>query len=123
MPPLARRFSAGSALARVCVVLLLLVQVGVRAQDRAAIAGPVRDTAGLAAVPVSQMLPRMVLDLRRTAAQQAALEQYLMDVQTPGSGSYRQWVTPADVCAAVCAAGNERGGGAAVAGAGRLPGG
>ena len=91
----ARRFSPGFALARLCVLLLLMVQVGLSAQTRAAIVGPVSESAGLAAVPVSQMLPRMVLDLKRTAAQQAALEQYLVDVQTPGSGSYRQWMTPA----------------------------
>ncbi len=94
MPSLARWFSPGFALARICVLLLLLMQVGLQAQTRAAIAGPVGDTAGLAAVPVSQMLPRMVLNLKRTDAQQAALEQYLQDAQTPGSGSYRQWVTP-----------------------------
>jgi trimeric autotransporter adhesin len=38
---------------------------------------------------------RVMLILRRSAAQQQALTDYLADVQNPSSSSYHQWLTPA----------------------------
>ena len=39
-------------------------------------------------------VPGMTLVFRRSAAQQAALEQLLVEQQTPGSPAYRHWLTP-----------------------------
>ena len=38
---------------------------------------------------------RATIYLQPDAGRIAALQQFLVDVQTPGSGSYRQWLTPA----------------------------
>jgi trimeric autotransporter adhesin len=44
--------------------------------------------------PDSLPLDRMLLVLRRSAAQEAALETYLQALQTPDSEAYRHWLTP-----------------------------
>lgn len=44
--------------------------------------------------PDSMPLSRMHLVLRRSAAQESALKQFISDVHTPGSSSYHQWLTP-----------------------------
>ncbi len=95
MFPVLRRPFAGLAFVRLVVVLLVAAVVPLYAQDRAALGTAGAETSALPVAPVSQMLPRLTLRLQRTADRQAALTQYLQDVQTPGSGSYRQWVTPA----------------------------
>jgi hypothetical protein len=46
-------------------------------------------------LPASQTLPSIVIELKRTAAQQADLDSFLAAVQTSGSPDYRHWMTPA----------------------------
>jgi subtilase family serine protease len=46
------------------------------------------------AAPDSQPLSRMHLVLKRSAAQEAALQQYIADAHAPGSPAYHQWLTP-----------------------------
>jgi hypothetical protein len=48
----------------------------------------------LGPVEVSRPLTRILLSLGRTAAQQAALMQYLNDLQNPRSPNYHLWLTP-----------------------------
>jgi hypothetical protein len=50
--------------------------------------------------PLSTSTGRIQLVLRRSAAQQQALVQYLADMQNPHSPSYRKWLTPAQFGAA-----------------------
>src|SRR5579863_5533529 len=47
--------------------------------------------------PASLAAPtgRIALVLQRSAAQQQALTQYLVDLQSPGSPNYHKWLTPA----------------------------
>jgi hypothetical protein len=45
--------------------------------------------------PLSLPTGRMALVLRRSAAQQQALDQFLEDVQNPSSPDYHHWLTPA----------------------------
>ena len=45
--------------------------------------------------PVSHPTGRVMLVLRRSAAQQLALTQYLGDLQNPSSPNYHKWLTPA----------------------------
>ncbi|MGA7524920.1 MAG: protease pro-enzyme activation domain-containing protein [Acidobacteriaceae bacterium] len=44
--------------------------------------------------PDSMPLTRMHLVLQRSAAQEAALHQFIADTHTPGSPSYHKWLTP-----------------------------
>jgi hypothetical protein len=46
------------------------------------------------AAPDSQPLSRMHLVLKRSPAQEAALQQYISGAHTPGSSTYHQWLTP-----------------------------
>lgn len=46
--------------------------------------------------PDSMPLSRMHLVLQRSPAQEAALRQFIAGALTPGSGSYHQWLTPAE---------------------------
>jgi subtilase family serine protease len=48
----------------------------------------------LGAAPVSQPMNHIQLVLRRSAAQEAALENFLSSVQQPGSPNYHRWLTP-----------------------------
>jgi subtilase family serine protease len=48
----------------------------------------------LGAVPAAQPMS-VVVYLAPDAARQAALEQFLVDVETPGSASYHQWLSAA----------------------------
>jgi hypothetical protein len=47
------------------------------------------------AAPESMSTGRIMLVLKRSDAQEAALRQFLRDVQNPASPSYRKWLTPA----------------------------
>jgi hypothetical protein len=49
----------------------------------------------LGTVANDRPMNHMLLSLQGTAAQQAAAQQYLLDVQNPASASYHQWLTPA----------------------------
>jgi hypothetical protein len=49
----------------------------------------------LGAVPVSQPVAGVVLQLATTPAQQAGLAEFLSAVVNPGSAQYHQWLTPA----------------------------
>ena len=49
----------------------------------------------LGAAPTTLTASHMAMVLTRSAEQQAALKQYLRDVQNPKSASYHQWLTPA----------------------------
>jgi subtilase family serine protease len=46
------------------------------------------------AVPDSLPAKRILLLLNRPADRETALQQFMKDVHTPGSASYRQWLTP-----------------------------
>ncbi|MFZ0662797.1 MAG: protease pro-enzyme activation domain-containing protein [Acidobacteriaceae bacterium] len=48
------------------------------------------------AVPASMPLNRIQIVLKRSAAQEAALQQLIHDQNTPGSASYHKWLTPAE---------------------------
>ena len=50
-------------------------------------------------VPVSQPVPAVTVELKRSAAQQADLDDYLSSVRTKGSANYHQWLTPAQFAA------------------------
>lgn len=85
----------------VCHLLIacaaLLLPYGLAAQQRTPLPAPQRvhalgADAGL--VPDSQTVPSITITLRRTAAQQADLDAYLRDVQTPGTAEYHHWLTP-----------------------------
>lgn len=100
-----------------CLALLLASVVPAGAMSQTAsittsqITGPIKSSA-LVAVPNSkpaaiahasdlgtvsndQPMNHVLLVLQGTQAQQAAAEQYLIDVQNPNSSSYRHWLTPA----------------------------
>lgn len=68
--------------------------------SRAAVEPPLSSIAArpsgtdLGIAPGNTSLQRMLLLLRTSAAQNAALEQFLLDQQTPGSCAYHQWLTP-----------------------------
>ncbi len=55
------------------------------------LAKPAFDTG---AAPATLPMDRMLLVLKRSAAQEAALEKLLSDQQTPGSADYHRWLTP-----------------------------
>ena len=44
--------------------------------------------------PDSMPLPRLHLVLKRSAAQETALKQFISDVHTPGNANYHKWLTP-----------------------------
>ena len=46
------------------------------------------------AAPDSMPLSRMHLVLKRSPAQEAALQQFISDAHTPGSANYHKWLTP-----------------------------
>ena len=48
------------------------------------------------AADISVSTGRLLLLLNRPAEREAALQQYLKDVHTPGSASYHRWITPVD---------------------------
>ncbi|WP_213805924.1 protease pro-enzyme activation domain-containing protein [Granulicella sp. dw_53] len=48
----------------------------------------------LGAAPADRLLDSMMLTFSRTDAQQAALNQLLIDLQNPSSSRYKEWVTP-----------------------------
>jgi subtilase family serine protease len=54
----------------------------------------VKASTDLGEAPANQQLQTVTLRFNRTAAQQAALDQFLLDVQNPASPSYHQWLTP-----------------------------
>ncbi len=68
-------------------------------QQRVTLHGNVRPrpahASDLGAVPANMPAQRVQLLLRRPAASEAALTQFLADVQTPGSAMYHKWMTPA----------------------------
>jgi subtilase family serine protease len=47
------------------------------------------------AAPDSLQLDRMHLVLKRSASQEAALQQFISEMHTPGSANYHKWLTPA----------------------------
>lgn len=97
MQPILRIRRAGFArLPLVCVLLLLAVfsPLRTRAQARVALLSTVADASRGSVAPVSQPLPRLTLTLKRTAAQQQALEDFLSTAEQPGSATYRRWLTP-----------------------------
>jgi subtilase family serine protease len=53
-----------------------------------------RDSVDLGAADSSQVAERITLLLHGSALQDAALDQFLRDVQTPGGPEYRHWLTP-----------------------------
>ena len=53
-----------------------------------------RPKSDLGAVDDSTPVDRLYLILKRPDAQEQALEQFLTDVQTPGTASYHRWLTP-----------------------------
>ena len=71
--------------------------------SRVAIADSVHGKAKLATdlgpAPANQKLEAMTLRFGPTAAQQAALDQLLIDQQNPSSPGYHQWLTPAQYAA------------------------
>jgi hypothetical protein len=50
-------------------------------------------------LPASQPVPTVTVQLKRSAAQQADLDEYLKSVQTKGSAQYHHWLTPAQFAA------------------------
>lgn len=54
-----------------------------------------RLAADLGEAPASRVLDSVTLHFNMTAAQQADLDQFLVDLQNPRSPSYHQWLTPA----------------------------
>ncbi len=54
----------------------------------------VRDSEDLGAADPRQPAQRIIMVLRGSAAQNADLEQFLKDAQTPGSQDYHRWLTP-----------------------------
>jgi subtilase family serine protease len=46
------------------------------------------------AAPASMPLDRLTLVLKRSAAQESALRQFISDMHTPGTASYHKWLTP-----------------------------
>ena len=107
---LARRFWSGAALAlSLCSSLSLRAQVSPAARritaainndDRVALSGTVRKdlktARDLGAADPTLTAHHVTLLLSRTADRQAALDQFLSDVQNPRSPQYRQWLTPAE---------------------------
>ncbi len=75
------------------------ITTAIHNSDRVALDGNVRNAirraADLGAVSPSMMAHHVTLVLARSAARQAALDQYLADVQNPKSSEYRHWLTPA----------------------------
>ena len=73
----------------------------VNAQQRVVLKGNVRPMPSRArdmgAVDVSTPASRMLLLLKRPAEQEAALQRYIAEEHTPGSASYRRWLTPAQL--------------------------
>jgi subtilase family serine protease len=55
----------------------------------------VKSSTDLGAAPAGKQLTSMTLRFNMTAAQQAALDQLLVDQQDPASPQYHQWLTPA----------------------------
>jgi trimeric autotransporter adhesin len=51
----------------------------------------------MGAVDVSMPASRVLLLLKRPSQQEAALQQFIAEVHTPGTASYRHWLTPAQL--------------------------
>ena len=70
-------------------------------QHRVTLKGNVRPmprrASDLGAVHASMPASRVLLLLKRPAAQEAALQQFIADAHTPGSASYHHWLTPAQL--------------------------
>ena len=70
-------------------------------QHRVTLKGNVRPmpkrASDLGAVDVSMPASRVLLLLKRPAAQEVALQQFIADAHTPGSASYHHWLTPAQI--------------------------
>ncbi|HEV3151453.1 MAG TPA: S53 family peptidase [Acidobacteriaceae bacterium] len=70
-------------------------------QHRVTLKGNVRPmpkrASDLGAVDVSMPASRVLLLLKRPAAQEAALQQFIADAHMPGSASYHHWLTPAQL--------------------------
>ncbi len=70
-------------------------------QHRVTLKGNVRPmprrASDLGAVDVSMPASRVLLLLKRPAAQEAALRQFIADAHMPGSASYHHWLTPAQI--------------------------
>src|ERR1700756_1888473 len=121
-PPAARRTFSGMAIVQflqrtsrpfVCLGLLAASTASFGAtaspqitqpvdnQHRVTLKGNVRPmpkrASDLGAVDVSMPASRVLLLLKRPAAQEAALQQFIADAHTPGSASYHHWLTPAQI--------------------------
>ena len=88
--------------ARVALVVMAAVcpltsqaQLGVSAVSTMKVPVVSAGSVDLGVVPAAQTIS-VVLYLAPDAGRQAALEQFLVDVQTPGSASYHAWLTPAE---------------------------
>ncbi len=70
-------------------------------QQRVVLKGNVRPmprrARDLGAVAANTPASRMLLLLKRPAEEEAALQQYIAEAHTPGSASYRHWLTPAQL--------------------------
>lgn len=94
----ARKFAA-------CAVIGLFALATATAQSAARVALPqavVAVPAGASdagELPASQTIPSIVIELKRTAAQQADLDSFLAAVGKPGSSDFRKWMTPASFAA------------------------
>ena len=70
-------------------------------QQRVVLKGNVRPmprrARDLGALDASTPASRMLLLLKRPAAEEAALQQFIAEAHTPGSASYRHWLTPAQL--------------------------
>ena len=66
-----------------------------RATIAHAVAGRTKASTDLGQAPADRRLEGVTLFFSRTAAQQAALDQLLVEQQTPGSPRFRHWLTPA----------------------------
>jgi Pro-kumamolisin, activation domain len=59
----------------------------------------VRNADDLGAVAADMPVPGITLAFRRTASQEAVLQQLLVQLQTPGSPQFHRWLTPEDFAA------------------------
>lgn len=80
----------------VCVLFFLAVFQPLRscAQETNIIHAPHLSSTADIPLPVSQPMPLLTLELKRTPAQQAALDAFLAAAEQPGSATYRKWLTP-----------------------------
>jgi subtilase family serine protease len=96
-------FGAPAAIAAVQNNLSNRINVPVSTENQVAIAESVHPRARLAAdlgqAPANTRLQGMSIRFSMTAAQEAALDQLLVDLQDPSSPRYHQWLTPAQFAA------------------------